>query len=177
MPSSIPSRTERPLRKRLLKIFASAALLAFSMPCSADQISLKTNLLYDATATINLGAEMRVAPRWSVDLSGNFNAWSFSNGKRWKHWLAQPEIRYWLCEATNGHFFAAHALGGQYNFGNLGFARDFLGIPFGDLRHNRYQGWYAGAGIAYGYSWILGKHWNLEAELGIGWVYTRYDSF
>ena len=31
--------------------------------------------------------------------------------------------------------------------------------------------------MAYGYSWILGRHWNLEAELGIGWIYTKYDVF
>ena len=35
----------------------------------------------------------------------------------------------------------------------------------------------AGAGIAYGYTWILGKHWNLEAELGFGYSYTNYDTF
>lgn len=177
MLSSISSSTDRPLQNGLLKFLASAALIAVCMPCAADQISLKTNLLYDATATINLGAEMRIAPRWSVDLSGNFNAWTFSDGKRWKHWLAQPEIRYWFCEATNGHFLAAHALGGQYNIGHLGFAHDFLGMPFSNLQQHRYQGWFAGAGIAYGYSWVLGKHWNMEAELGIGWAYTRYDIF
>ena len=24
---------------------------------------------------------------------------------------------------------------------------------------------------------MLGKHWNLEAEIGIGWIYTRYDKY
>lgn len=32
-------------------------------------------------------------------------------------------------------------------------------------------------GVAYGYSWLLGKHWNLEAEIGIGYVYTRFDVY
>jgi len=34
-----------------------------------------------------------------------------------------------------------------------------------------------GAGVAYGYTWILGRHWNLEAELGVGWIYTRFDKY
>lgn len=34
-----------------------------------------------------------------------------------------------------------------------------------------------GAGVAYGYSWILNRNWNIEAELGIGWVYSRYDVY
>lgn len=48
------------------------------------QIAVKTNLLYDATATVNLGAEVAVAPQWSVELSGNLNAWTLSGEKRWK---------------------------------------------------------------------------------------------
>ncbi|WP_304476709.1 DUF3575 domain-containing protein, partial [uncultured Muribaculum sp.] len=31
----------------------------------------KTNLVYDALLTVNLGAEVQLAPRWSLDLSGN----------------------------------------------------------------------------------------------------------
>lgn len=45
------------------------------------------------------------------------------------------------------------------------------------LADYRYQGWYVGAGIAYGYNWILNRHWNIEAEIGIGWAYTRFDKF
>lgn len=52
-----------------------------------------------------------------------------------------------------------------------------MGTDFSPLREYRYQGWFAGAGVAYGYSWILGRHWNLEAELGFGYIYTKYDRF
>lgn len=155
----------------------SGALLFSPSQASAQQVSLKTNILYDATATINAGAEVRLAQRWSLDVSGNFNAWTFSHGRRWKHWFVQPEARYWLCEATTGHFFALHGIGGQYNIGHLGFKHDILGYHFSDVRTHRYQGWFGGAGLAYGYSWMLGRHWNIEAELGIGWIYTKYDVF
>ena len=30
---------------------------------------------------------------------------------------------------------------------------------------------------AYGYAWVLGRHWNLEAEIGLGYSYTRYSQF
>ncbi|MBQ8501762.1 MAG: DUF3575 domain-containing protein, partial [Bacteroides sp.] len=55
----------------------------------AQDVAVKSNLLYDATATINAGVEFRLAPRWSFDLSGNYNAWTL-NDHRWKHWLLQP---------------------------------------------------------------------------------------
>ena len=70
-----------------------------------------------------------------------------------------------------------HALGGQYNFGGIKNNISFLGTDFSKLSNSRYQGWTVGAGIAYGYAFILGKHWNLELELGLGYAYTKYDAF
>lgn len=148
-----------------------------SAPMSAQDVAVKTNLLYDATLTVNLGAEMAVAPKWSVDLSANYNGWTLSDSKRWKHWFVQPEARYWFCDALGGHFVGFHLWGGQYNVGHLDNSINFLGTRFSELSDHRFQGWFLGAGIAYGYSWILGKHWNIEAEIGIGYAHTRYDVF
>lgn len=142
----------------------------------SQSLAIKSNLIYDAIAVANLGVEIPMAPKWTLDVSGNLNAWTINN-HRWKHWLVQPEARYWLCERFQGHFFGIHALGGQYNVGNLRNSIHFLGTDFSDLTHNRYEGWMAGAGIAYGYSWILSKHWNIEAEIGFGWIYTRSDVY
>ena len=41
----------------------------------------------------------------------------------------------------------------------------------------RYQGWFAGGGISYGYVIALGVHWNLEFVLGVGYSYVDYDTF
>ena len=151
-------------------------LIGAAFGATAQDWAVKTNLLYDAALTMNLGGEVRLAPRWSFDLSGNLNAWTV-NDHKWKHWLVQPEARYWFCDAFAGHFVGAHALGGEYNVGNIDLDFKMLGTDFRRLKDHRYQGWFAGLGIAYGYSWILGRHWNLEAELGIGWIYTRYDVY
>lgn len=153
------------------------ALAVLIPPTSARDFAVKTNLVPDALANANIGAEMTVAPRWSVDLTGDFNFWNLSHQRKWKHWLVQPEVRYWFCEAMGGHFVAAHLIGGEYNMGGLDMPFKFLGTDFHKLRDSRFQGWMAGAGVAYGYSWLLGKHWNLEAEIGIGYVYSRYDRF
>ncbi len=152
-------------------------LAVFAAPCAkAQNVGLKTNLLYDALLSPTVGVEVGVAPKWTVDLSGTLNAWTV-NGHRWKQWMVQPEGRYWFCQRFAGHFVAAHALGGQFNFGNIDADFKFLGTDFSKLKDERYQGWMAGAGVAYGYSWILNRNWNIEAELGIGWVYSRYDVY
>lgn len=156
------------------------AIIAAVLSCNtlkAQTLGVKTNLLYDAFLNVNLGAEVGLAPKWTLDLSGDFNAWTLSHDRRWKHWMVQPEARYWLCDRFAGHFFGVHAHGGQYNVGNLDNGINFLGTDFSKLSDHRYQGWFIGAGIAYGYAWVLGRHWNLEGEIGVGYSYTRYDEF
>ena len=160
------------------KLLIVGALLAAALPnMRAQSVGLKTNLLYDALLTPTLGVEVGLAPKWSLDISGSLNAWTV-NDRKWKQWMVQPEARYWFCQRFSGSFLGMHLIGGQYNFGNLNFGgRNFLGTDLKLLEDHRLQGWMAGAGIAYGYSWILDRHWNVEAELGIGWIYTRYDLF
>lgn len=161
--------------KRKIYLLMIAVFAAVGAAKGQD-VSVKTNLLYDALLNVNAGAEIGLAPRWSFDLSGNLNAWAI-NDHRWKHWLAQPELRYWFCDRFAGHFVGAHLLGGQYNWGNLKNNISFLGSDFSPLTDHRYQGWYVGAGVAYGYAFVLDRHWNLELEVGAGYVYTRYDVY
>ena len=162
------------IRHRFILLILAA--LGF-LSAHAQSVGLKTNLLYDALLTPTLGVEVGLAPKWSLDISGSLNAWTVNN-RKWKQWMVQPEARYWFCQRFSGSFLGMHLIGGQYNFGNLNFGgRNFLGTDLKLLEDHRLQGWMAGAGIAYGYSWILDRHWNVEAELGIGWIYTRYDLF
>lgn len=159
--------------KRLLTIL----LVFMALSASAQKVAMKTNVLYDASATVNAGVEIGLAPQWTLDVSGNINAWDMSRGRKWKHWFVQPEARYWLCDRFSDHFLAVHAHGGQYNIGHLRNGIFFLGTDFSQLSDYRYQGWFAGAGIAYGYALPLAKHWNAEFEIGIGYAYSRYDKF
>lgn len=157
----------------------SLTVLCILMICSrgslahAQKIALKTNLLYDATATVNLGAEVTLAPNWTLDISGNYNGWEFKDNRKWKHYLVQPEARYWLCEAFNGHFFGLHLHGGEFNIGR---AAPPLGVLPGS-KDTRAQGWFYGAGISYGYQWILGKRWNFELSAGVGYVGSEYEEY
>lgn len=161
-----------------IRLFAAAMLMAAcASSASAQDVALKSNLLDDALASPNLGVEFKLAPKWTMDVTGELNLWTFSDNKRWKHWFVQPEARYWFCDRFAGHFVGAHAIGGQYNIGGIDVPVNFLGTDFRKLKDYRYQGWFGGVGVVYGYDWILGRHWNLEAVIGLGWTYTRYDQF
>jgi hypothetical protein len=90
-----------------------------------------------------------------------------------KHWLAQPELRYWLCERFNGSFFGVHALVGEFNLADLKLPGGLL--PF--LEGNRFEGLLYGGGVTFGHQWILGKRWSLEAAVGGGFARIQYDKF
>ena len=167
------------MRMKSYHIAGSFVLTLFLTLCNpldagAQDVAVKSNLLYDAVLSPTVGVEAGLAPQWTLDISGTLNAWDI-NGHRWKTWFVQPEARYWFCQRFSGHFVGIHAIGGQYNWGNLKNGMKFLGTDFSKLSDRRYQGWMAGTGVSYGYSWILSRHWNLEAEIGLGWIYTRSD--
>ena len=153
-------------------------LLAFflsTLTCVAQKVTAKTNLFYGAySRTPNLGVEVWLSSRSTLDLSGGYN-W-FTSGKsatnkKLVHWLGMAEYRYWTCEKFNGHFFGLHTLGGQYNI-----AGHELPLLFG--RHSkqyRFEGWGAGAGVSYGYQYIISNRWSAEAT--VGYARLHYDKF
>ena len=168
------------MKKALMLILATICL---GMPgVRAQQVAVKTNLLYDATSTFNLGFEFGIGRNWTLDVSGNYNPWTFSENRKMKHWLVQPEVRWWSCTRFSGHFLGLHALGGQYNWGGMlpwGFksGKMFGSVKNENILEHRYQGWIAGAGVSYGYHWVLGNRWGLEATVGVGYAYLDYDKY
>lgn len=165
------------------RILVSLASLLFILSSYA-QVSIKTNVLYDAALTPNLGLELGAGQRSTLSILYGLNPWTFSSDKgprKMMHWMLMPEYRWWLCTKFDGHFFGVHLMGGQYNAENLNlpFPGGFIGgenIARG-LRDHRYEGWFAGAGLSYGYQWVLARHWNLEAEIGLGYNYVKYKKF
>ncbi len=162
---------------------AIAATLLDGAVCA--QVAVKTNLLYDATTSPNLGVEVGVAPKGTMQLVYGLNPWKFStesHGKRQaKHWVLMPEYRWWTCSRFNGHFLGAHAMGGQFNATNVDIP--LPGVFFGgdnirsQVRSHSYEGGFAGAGFTYGYQWIVRRHFNVEAEAAVGYCRVWYDKY
>ena len=164
------------LNKILLTVVATVTAWLAIPAANAQDVALKTNLINDIALSPNIGVEVGLAPKWTLDMTAEMNLWKV-DGRSWKHLYFQPEARYWFCQRFFPHVIGFHALGGIYNFGKLNLPFNMLGSNLKELKDKRYQGWAAGAGVVYGYAWPLHKHWNIEAALGIGWLYTRFDSY
>lgn len=133
---------------------------------------IKNNILFDAALiqylNLNLGAEVRLSDRYTLDIFASYNPWSFENNKKMKHVLIQPEIRYWFDKSFSGHFVGLHAHWSYYNIGNIS-------LPV--KLNYRYEGWMAGAGISYGYQWKLNSKWSMEANIGVGYANIQYEQY
>lgn len=172
--------------KNKIRLCVSALLIvAVAAGLRAQEMAVKTNLLYDATTTPNLGIEAGVGKKHTLQLFYGLNPWKFdsqSHGQRYvNHWLLMPEYRWWPCTKFNGHFFGVHLMGGQFNAASVdiplpGFFFSGDNIRSG-VKDTRYEGSFAGGGVTYGYQWILNRHWNLEAEIGVGYNRIWYDRY
>ena len=162
-------------KNRLYTSLLLSTLMLLTIPVKAQQVTISNNLLYDATLTPNLRVGLRLAPHWSMGVTAGYRPWPTDDHKekKWKHLLVSPDVRYWTDSVNVHHFFGVNLIYAHFNIANVKF-------PFGlykGFRNERRQGDLGAIGAYYGYSWPLGRFWNLEAHIGAAIGYTKYDRY
>lgn len=134
--------------------------------------AVKTNLVgWAAAASINAGAEVKMAPKWTLNMDVSYNPFQYRSNKKLKHILVAPEARWWLCAPYSGHFIGGNLMYSHYNAGGMN-------VPFvDDLKNYRYQGNLYGVGFVYGYHLVLSPRWSIEFEAGLGYGFTKYKKY
>ena len=141
----------------------------------AQKVTVSNNLLYDATLTPNLRVGVRLSPHWSLGLTGGYRPWPTSDEQstKWKHLLISPDLRYWTDSVNVHHFFGINPVYVHYNISGIKLPFNLYQLD----KESRYQGDFGGLGVFYGYSWSLGRYWNIEALIGGIVGYTKYDHY
>lgn len=133
-------------------------------------LGLKTNMLYDALAVPNIGAEVYLGRNWSI--SGNWMyAWWKTDRHHW-YWRTYGgdiAIRKWFGRKAKEKPLTGHHAGlyGQiitYDFetGGRGYLADR---------------WSYAAGIEYGYSVPVGRRFNIDFSIGVGYMGGTYKEY
>ena len=114
-------------------------LLSTFMDIQGQVVAVKTNVLYDAITTPNVGAEVAFNKHWSVEASGYYNGWTFSSDGGCISYGYQLYVSpRWNVEFTAG-------------FGYLHFEYDKYAFPRGDAPIGKFRNEYWGltkAGIS-----------------------------
>ena len=138
-------------------------------------VALRTNLLYDATLSPNLGFDVRVDSAWTVGLLAGVNAWDIdkTENKKWRHMLFSLRARKFRKNLFEKGYYEGDLIYSHFNVGNIKF-------PFGlysAVKNHRLQGDLVALGGKYGYSWILTRDWRIEAEGGIAVGYAWFKEY
>lgn len=143
-----------------LCVFCLSALMVAG--ARAQRVSFKTNALYWGTLSPNAGVEFRLSRHFTLNLEGAVNPFSV---KDYQLHAANftPEVRYWFSARPQaGHFVGLMGFGGIYSmkWDNTFHVGDALG-----------------AGVTYGYSFVLSRRWSLETTIGLGMLHVREKKY
>lgn len=142
--------------------------LLLPVTASAQKVAQKTNILYWATGTPNIGVEVAAGRKFSLELNAAYNPWELSGNSSMRHWTVHGGVRYWFCRPFESHFISADASYTRFDVGYL---------PFASLSEASYRGSLAGGGISYGYHWPVGKRSGLEFTVGVGYMNLAYEKY
>lgn len=144
--------------KKIILIAAAILLSVFIHRRAEAQIfAVRVNVLEALAATANVGIDISIADKWTLDVTGIWNPIdtpTFSS----RFLGAQIGAKRWLYESFVGHFVGTQFTYGSYLWG-------------GKSRY--WKGDTAGFGVSYGYALLLSKRWNLTFEAGIGIYFMR----
>ena len=146
---------------KLLRRSCLLLLIFSSQTVFGQKFTFSTNVLSWATLSPNIGVEAILSSHVSLDLNLTVHPFDYKSDPM-QFVVVQPEVRYWLGRPQARHFFGLNAFYVDKNF---------------TLNDDRYKGHGFGAGVSYGYSWVLSDHWNIEASLGVGIMRVRQFNF
>ncbi|MDR0538259.1 MAG: DUF3575 domain-containing protein [Tannerellaceae bacterium] len=157
-----------------LCFYTATLLLLFAAgQAKAQNFGVKTNVLYWATGTPNIGAEAAISRTSTINLDVAYNPWNKNvtdvvRYQKLVHLRLEGEYRYWLWEKFNGHFFGVHGLYSSYDISGRT-------VPFIFDNEHRYEGTAFGIGATYGFHLMLSTAFGIEAYVGLGAMRLSFE--
>lgn len=146
--------------------------------CKPFYMGLKTNMLYDALALPNIGAEFYLGRNISVGANWLYGWWDKDNRHRyWRAYGGDLYIRLWFGNRSKTKPLMGHHIGifggiltYDFEFGGKGYMGGIPGRTLWD-RSNRF------VGVEYGYSLPIARRINIDFTLGMGYFGGKYIKY
>lgn len=141
-----------------------------------ERVAIKNNLLYDAAATPNLQLEIRLAPKWSLELGAGFNPFPLDDTKfpKWRHVTASIAPRYWFCNVFNRGFVSVNAAYAMFNVAGNAYPVSWM---YKEVKEARYEGNAVMAGASGGWHFPIKHFFSIELEGGVDAGYAWYNQY
>lgn len=149
------------MKSNLRTILLILLLSAVCVVSKGQNVAIKTNALFLAASTPDLGVELITGEHTSLALSvfGNYKPYTLNC----KLIALQPEFRYW--------------------FNGRPLTREYIGCSVAGVMYDTgiskhvYRGNALSAGITGGYVWSLGKRWSFELSAGFGFLFFKQKQY
>ena len=144
-------------------VVAAIFMIVAGTSAKAQRIAITTNLLEAAFLTPNIGIDVIVADRQSLTFDTSIAPFKASEYLHNKCMTLRAGYKYWLEQALFGHYIGVDAV-----------------ATSSDLRVGSFtsRDQYIGLGIGYGYSFIIGKRFNIVPSVGVGVAYGKnYEGY
>lgn len=152
--------------KKLL-LFMLCIAFAGQVSLSGQEWALSSNIAQLADlGSLNADLSYGFARHWSVSVGGRYNPFSFAeeqqgNVLQHKQRTAVASVRFWPWHIYSGWWLSSGVKLMEFN-------RSDSGTPE-SMQGDRY-----GGGLGAGYTYMLGKHFNIELGMGLWGGYERY---
>lgn len=153
--------------------------LLFPLAASSQSVAVRTNLLYDAALVPTLGAEFSAGSDWSLGIDGSY-IWIKQRARN-RHWCLEGGdiyLRRWFGKDHDALRMMGQHLGiyaQMYTFQIQ--LCDSHGFISGNPGHDISSRPLWGAGVEYGYSMPIAKHFNLDFSLGLGYCHAIINRY
>lgn len=159
-----------------------------NLPSTPWYMAFKTDLISDAVAIPNLGMEIQLSDKFSLDISGMYSEWAYINKcDEYKVYGGRADLKYWFKGAmTKGFFIGLHGnllwytllANGTYLYQNAELCQETICtknhfMSIGDKNYHDTPAWSVGLTLGYSFSLDKNRHWNLEFVGGLG--YGQYS--
>lgn len=154
-PTSMNLKPNKPMKH--LRGIILLCLLSWTSLAYSQRVGIGTNALYWATLTPNANVHLRMSQRTSLNLEFAARPKVSIKGTNLTFANFSPEVRFWLTRNGGPRMFWGVALQSA--------------LYAGQWSEQTYRGSMVGAGPTFGFTWMLGERFNLEATLGAGVMY------
>lgn len=164
--------------------------LLASVGAKAQRVAISSNIAdWAFLGTVNAEANVAVARHISIDAGGRYNPWRFSEGSLTDQFQFCQRtfyggVRYWPWHVYSGWFLKTNFQWSEYNYlikgGNPLPKKPLENLPAwaaGAEKLGPVEGDAFGGTFSFGYSWILGKHLNIEIGAGAFGGYATQKAY
>jgi hypothetical protein len=133
-------------------------MIAVNTSMNAQRIALTSNLLEDILVTPNVGVDVVVSDKQSISFDLSTSPYKLSETVHNKCMTFRTSYKFWFNQAFYAHYIGIDAVANSSDI---------------QIGKNNFKDEYVGAGLSYGYSFIIGKRLNLVPSLGLGVAYGK----